>query len=345
MPAVHPDVTERARHADLAGLIGRTVRLKPAGSGQFVGRCPFHVERTPSFRVYQRDGHFHCFGCGAHGDAITFVMRMQGVSFIAAVEVAAGCSPIGPPRGNASMARVAGTEPASQTLAWCRSIWRSASLASGTPVETYMQTRGMTIPLPATLRFHPRLRHSETQAYWPVMVAPIQNLRGHLIGLHRTFLEASGLGKAPVVPAKKMAGHAWGGAIRLAPTGEILAIAEGIETALSVMQACPSLPVWATGSLGNLAGRGVNDGATQHHPARPNVPLPTEEPDHRHPGFMPPKLVRRLIILADGDGDPFIGSALIERARRRFERLGLQVTVAWPTPGCDFNDLLVGKGR
>ena len=43
-------------------------------------RCPFHSEKTASFRVYP-DGTFHCFGCGAHGDVITFVMKMQNISF------------------------------------------------------------------------------------------------------------------------------------------------------------------------------------------------------------------------------------------------------------------------
>ena len=44
-------------------------------------RCPFHNEKTASFRVYP-DGTFHCFGCGAHGDVITFVMKIQNISFI-----------------------------------------------------------------------------------------------------------------------------------------------------------------------------------------------------------------------------------------------------------------------
>lgn len=44
-------------------------------------RCPFHNEKTASFRVYN-DGTFHCFGCGAHGDVITFVMKIQNISFL-----------------------------------------------------------------------------------------------------------------------------------------------------------------------------------------------------------------------------------------------------------------------
>jgi DNA primase len=67
----------------LHGLIGRKTRLARNGR-QWKGCCPFHNEKTPSFYVY--DDHFHCFGCGAHGDAITFLMRTEGVGFPEAVD-------------------------------------------------------------------------------------------------------------------------------------------------------------------------------------------------------------------------------------------------------------------
>jgi DNA primase len=72
----------RAR-TPLASLIGRRVKLARSGR-QWKGCCPFHGEKTPSFYVY--DDHFHCFGCGAHGDAISFVMQAQGSGFAEAVE-------------------------------------------------------------------------------------------------------------------------------------------------------------------------------------------------------------------------------------------------------------------
>lgn len=67
----------------LAPLIGRSVKLTRAGR-QWRGCCPFHGEKSPSFYVY--DDHYHCFGCGAHGDAIAYVMQTQGASFPEAVE-------------------------------------------------------------------------------------------------------------------------------------------------------------------------------------------------------------------------------------------------------------------
>ncbi|MFC7542663.1 CHC2 zinc finger domain-containing protein [Siccirubricoccus deserti] len=72
----------RAR-TPLPGLIGRKTRLIRNGR-QWKACCPFHNEKTPSFYVY--DDHFHCFGCGAHGDAITFLMRAEGAAFPEAVE-------------------------------------------------------------------------------------------------------------------------------------------------------------------------------------------------------------------------------------------------------------------
>jgi DNA primase len=72
----------RAR-TPLPAVIGRRVRLARSGR-QWKGCCPFHGEKTPSFYVY--DDHYHCFGCGVHGDAITFVMQSLGVGFPEAVE-------------------------------------------------------------------------------------------------------------------------------------------------------------------------------------------------------------------------------------------------------------------
>src|SRR5271156_441133 len=72
----------RAR-TPLAAVIGRRVRLARSGR-QWKGCCPFHGEKTPSFYVY--DDHYHCFGCGVHGDAIGFVMQSQGAGFMEAVE-------------------------------------------------------------------------------------------------------------------------------------------------------------------------------------------------------------------------------------------------------------------
>ena len=70
---------------DIEDIISGYVSLKRAGSNM-VGLCPFHSERTPSFTVFTSDGSFHCFGCGAGGDVISFVMRAENLDYPSAVE-------------------------------------------------------------------------------------------------------------------------------------------------------------------------------------------------------------------------------------------------------------------
>ena len=76
---------ELRSRVSLADLVGRRVRLVRKGR-ELGGLCPFHNEKTPSFYVVEDKGFFHCFGCGAHGDAIGFVMRADNLDFIEAVE-------------------------------------------------------------------------------------------------------------------------------------------------------------------------------------------------------------------------------------------------------------------
>ena len=74
----------------ISDVVGRRVRLTRKGRGEATGLCPFHNEKTPSFTVSEDKGFFHCFGCGAHGDVIGFVMRSEGLEFPQAVEKLAG---------------------------------------------------------------------------------------------------------------------------------------------------------------------------------------------------------------------------------------------------------------
>ena len=70
---------------DIADVVGQRVPLKPAGH-EFKACCPFHDEKTPSFYVSPQKQFYHCFGCGAHGTAIGFVMQYDGLEFPAAIE-------------------------------------------------------------------------------------------------------------------------------------------------------------------------------------------------------------------------------------------------------------------
>ncbi len=84
----------------LAGLVGRRVKLTRRGR-ELAGLCPFHHEKTPSFYVVEDKSFFHCFGCGAHGDAIGFVMRADNLDFLEAVEKLAGEAGLAVPQATA----------------------------------------------------------------------------------------------------------------------------------------------------------------------------------------------------------------------------------------------------
>jgi DNA primase len=79
---------ELRRRLSLANAVSRRVKLQRRGR-EFVGLCPFHKEKTPSFSVVEEKGFYHCFGCGAHGDVISFSMQTGNLSFPEAVEALA----------------------------------------------------------------------------------------------------------------------------------------------------------------------------------------------------------------------------------------------------------------
>jgi len=91
MPHKRIDVENLLAGVDLVEVVGRYTQLKKAGK-EWQARCPFHDERSPSFTVVPAKGFAHCFGCGAHVNAIGFIMRITGATFIEA------CEQLGAPR-------------------------------------------------------------------------------------------------------------------------------------------------------------------------------------------------------------------------------------------------------
>ncbi len=83
--------------ADIVDVVGRRVPLKKAGR-EFKACCPFHGEKTPSFTVSPGKGFYHCFGCGAHGTAIGFLMEFDHMSFVEAIESLANSMGVEVPR-------------------------------------------------------------------------------------------------------------------------------------------------------------------------------------------------------------------------------------------------------
>ena len=81
----HEYVEELVRRSDIVEVVGSYVQLKRKGR-LYSGLCPFHNEKTPSFYVYPETQSFYCFGCGAAGDAITFVRKINNLGYVEAVK-------------------------------------------------------------------------------------------------------------------------------------------------------------------------------------------------------------------------------------------------------------------
>jgi DNA primase len=97
-------IEELLARSDVVEVIERRVPLKRAGS-EFQACCPFHNEKTPSFTVSPKKQFYHCFGCGAHGSAIGFLMQYEGLEFLDAVEELARAAGLEIPRNSKQQAR------------------------------------------------------------------------------------------------------------------------------------------------------------------------------------------------------------------------------------------------
>jgi putative DNA primase/helicase len=275
------------------------------GTG-WVAHCPAHNDRHPSLSIDVRGGKvLFCCHAGCSQAALMAALRARGLWG----------------RGQLGAASIRAPEQQHDTKADEASDRRRSEMALriwaetrrpavATPVEQYLQARGITIPPPNTLSFHPALRHPSGDV-WPAMVALVtRGSDGKPVGIHRTFLCPDGRGKAPVDRQKMMLGRCRGGAVRLGPATHLLMIAEGIETALSAMQAT-GRPTWAALSTSGLRSLDL------------------------------PPVVREVFVLADGDDN---GESAAKTAALRWRLEGRRVRIARPPAGVDFNDVLKGLG-
>ncbi len=141
-------IQELLARADVVEIVGRTVQLKKGGAN-FMGLCPFHAEKSPSFTVSPTKQFYHCFGCGKHGDAINFLMEQTGMSFIEAVKDLAQHYGLQVPEDEASpqdRARAAEQRQKQATLSdvleKAGEAWRKALKTSPRAVD-YLKGRGL----------------------------------------------------------------------------------------------------------------------------------------------------------------------------------------------------------
>jgi DNA primase len=133
----------RARIA-LADVVGKRVKLTRKGR-EHSGLCPFHNEKTPSFTVSEDKGFYHCFGCGAHGDVISFVMNTEGLSFPETVERLAAEAGLEVPVETPEAREEAKRRADLYDVVEAACVWFENQLASpsGRTALDYLQGRGL----------------------------------------------------------------------------------------------------------------------------------------------------------------------------------------------------------
>ena len=187
---------------------------------------------------------------------------------------------------------------------------------AGTPLDRYLHDRGITIPVPATLRFLRFCPHRCGSSF-PAMLAPVVDIAGEQTGIHITFL----VDFADKAMRRECRGLLHGGAVRLVDVSTVslsvdspqLIIAEGIETALSCMQLF-DIPAWAALSTSGLM----------------SLELPPE--------------IKNVIVAADHDVNG-AGHRAATAAYYRGVAEGRTIQIIMPpTPDTDFNDVLIGGG-
>ena len=140
-------IDELVARADIVELIGRRVALTKAGR-EFKAPCPFHDEKTPSFTVSPQKDFYHCFGCGAHGSAIGFLMNFDNLGFVDAVEALAEMLGVAVPRDAQAVHRAAEGNRLYDVLAEADRVYRAGLKDSSIAID-YLRTRGIDGPTAA----------------------------------------------------------------------------------------------------------------------------------------------------------------------------------------------------
>lgn len=281
----------------LPAVAGAMVKLRKAGR-EFVGLCPFHHEKTPSFTIYDGGERFKCHGCGEAGDVIDFVRTAYGCTFTEAIDRLDGNA-----LPKVDYAKTVIERETIDRTPEALAIWDASESATGTPAEAYLRQRAIRLPLPPSIRFT-RLCYGNSGPQYPVLVALVQNVAGEGIGIQRTYLAPAGSGKASVAKPKLSLGSIRGGAIRIGEASATMAVCEGLEDGLTLAQELDG-PVWVSAGTSNLAA----------------LELPVS--------------VRSVIIGADNDS---AGASAAAKAGEAFATRGHSVRIIHPLDGHkDFN--------
>jgi DNA primase len=128
----------------LSSLVGRTVKVTRAGR-EYKACCPFHHEKSPSFTINDEKGFYHCFGCGAHGDAIRWMTEHRGLGFMDAVKELAGEAGLDVPAPDPRAAKKAEEQASLRDVVQDAARWftHQLEIGSGLKAREYLQRRGI----------------------------------------------------------------------------------------------------------------------------------------------------------------------------------------------------------
>ncbi len=290
------------------------VKLARAGR-EWKGCCPFHPDNSPSFTIYADDRRFQCFGCGAQGDVIDYVMRAYNVKTREAIGMLDGGALRELEQQRAPAKPKKDMRPVAQRI-----VAASVSI-EGTPAAVYLRSRGITMDLPHTLRFArlapPQMEgngvlEANGPVLLPALVAMVTDAAGDLVALQRTYLTEDGR-KAKTTDAKGKVkyslGNVIGGSVQLGPPAASVIVCEGLEDGLTLAQGL-GRSVWVAAGTSML------------------------------PAMIFPPVVRSVVIGADGNAP---GEVAAQKAAAAYAASGLSVRIMRPTPPfVDFNEQLMG---
>jgi CHC2 zinc finger len=364
---------------DTARRLG--AQLKRLG-GELVGPCP-KCGGKDRFSISSKKGVWNCgHAGGAGGDVISLVRHVNQADFLEAVEFLAGPCPDKPRNGhdpealrefrqeqrgrakdNARDRDALDASARGRRRDAAAGLWADGLPIIGTKADAYLRARGIVLQpsqafdlrFVADLAYHgyrgPEDEEGAVLGAFPAMIAAIRNGAGDLIGVHRTYLDPErprkleAPGDAARNRAKKVLGNAKGGMIRLSAPSRRLAAGEGIETTLSwfALGLGPDdVSIAAAVSLGNMSGSSLK---SLPHPKIAERSIPSGEPDPERPGMELGPGVEELILLGDGDSDPYRTRAHLLCASRRFGAQGLMVTVSMAPDDSDFGDVLMAAHK
>jgi DNA primase len=189
------EIIQRIKDAtDLAALVGQAVKLRRQGSA-WVGLCPFHSERTPSFQVLAERGFYHCFGCGKHGDAFTWLMEREGLAFPEAMEQLAQAAGIEVPKQRERPAAELDLEARLRLAMEAAQAFYQRRLTESAKAMDYLKGRGMTeaFILESGLGYAPDawealMNHLKTQGFSPELAEQAGLVSRSERGNHIDFL-------------------------------------------------------------------------------------------------------------------------------------------------------------